>query len=175
FRGPDAQECWTDSHVGLGHAMLRTSVEMAHEQQPRTLDGHVWITADARIDAREELIQKLRADGCLGLARANDAELILIAYRVWGTSCVDHLLGDFSFAIWDGIRKRLFCARDHFGVRPFYYARIDRCLIVSNNLETIREHPCVSYKLNDLAIVNFLLFRYHPRIDQTSFADIQSL
>jgi asparagine synthase (glutamine-hydrolysing) len=175
FRGPDAQECWTDSHVGLGHAMLRTTFEMAEEQQPRTLDGRIWITADARIDAREELIQKLRAGGCSGLAQANDADLILNAYRVWNTNCVDHLLGDFSFAIWDGIRTRLFCARDHFGVRPFYYARVGGCLIVSNNLETIRRHPRVSDKLNDLAIVNFLLLRYQPRIDQTSFADIQSL
>ena len=175
FRGPDAQESWTGSHVGLGHAMLRTTVEMAEEQQPRSLDGLVWITADARIDAREELIHKLEANACRELAHANDADLILHAYRVWDTSCVHHLVGDFAFAIWDASRQRLFCARDHFGVRPFYYARVCGCLIFSNNLDTIRRHPRVSDKLNDLAIVNFLLFRYQPRIDQTSFADIQSL
>ena len=139
------------------------------------LDGLVWITADARIDAREELIHKLEANACRELAHANDADLILHAYRVWDTSCVHHLVGDFAFAIWDASRQRLFCARDHFGVRPFYYARVCGCLIFSNNLDTIRQHPRVSDKLNDLAIVNFLLFRYQPRIDQTSFADIQSL
>ena len=136
----------------------------------------VWITADARIDARDELIRKLEANGSRGLRHAaTDADLILHAYRVWGTRCVDHLLGDFAFAIWDAMRKRLFCARDHFGVRPFYYAQVGEHLIFGNNLETIRQHPRVSDELNDLAIVNFLLFRHQPRINQTSFADIQAL
>jgi asparagine synthase (glutamine-hydrolysing) len=175
FRGPDSQETWISSHVGFGHAMLRTTFETVEEHQPRSLDGKVWITADARIDARHELIDKLEADACRELAHANDAELILHAYRVWGTSCIHHLLGDFAFAIWDASRQRLFCARDHFGVRPFYYARVGGCLVFSNNLDTIRRHPRVSDELNDLAIVNFFLFRYQPRIDQTSFADIQSL
>ena len=48
FRGPDAQETWVGGHVGLG--MLRTTFEMAAERQPRTLDGRIWITADARIE-----------------------------------------------------------------------------------------------------------------------------
>jgi asparagine synthase (glutamine-hydrolysing) len=175
FRGPDAQEIWISSHVGFGHAMLRTTFEMAEEQQPRSLDGRVWITADARIDARDELIHKLEANACRELAHASDTDLILHAYRVWDSGCVHHLLGDFAFAIWDASRQRLFCARDHFGVRPFYYGWIRKCLIFSNNLDTIRQHPFVSDELNDLAMVNFLLFRYQPRIDQTSFADIQSL
>jgi asparagine synthase (glutamine-hydrolysing) len=175
YRGPDAQQTWIDTYVGLGHAMLRTTFEMAEDQQPRTLDGRVWITADARIDAREELIHKLKANAPTELAHVTDTDLILHAYRVWGLDCIRHLLGDFAFAIWDTSRQRLFCARDHFGVRPFYYAKVNRCLIFSNNLETIRRHPLVSDELNDLAIVNFLLFRYQPRIDQTSFKDIQAL
>jgi asparagine synthase (glutamine-hydrolysing) len=175
FRGPDAQESWANSHVGLGHTMLRTTFQMMKEQQPRTLDGQVWITADARIDAREELIHELEVKGWGSLSGATDTDLILYAYRAWDTNCVHHLLGDFVFAIWDAPRQRLFCARDHFGVRPFYYAEVGGCLIFSNNLDTIRRHPRVSDELNDLAIVNFLLFRYQTRADQTSFADIQSL
>jgi len=176
FRGPDAQEIWSDTYVGLGHAMLRTTFEMATERQPWSLDGKVWITADARIDARDELKEKLRAKGgCRALEEASETHLILCAYQVWGTDCVQHLIGDFAFAIWDGPRQRLFCARDHFGVRPFYYAELGGGLIFSNNLETIRRHPRVSDELNDLAIVNYLLFRYQPRVDQTSFKDIQSL
>ena len=60
FRGPDAQEVWIDRNVGLGHTMLRTTWEAETEKQPWTVDGQVWIVADARIDAREELIQKLK-------------------------------------------------------------------------------------------------------------------
>ena len=87
FRGPDAQDVWNGSEVGLGHAMLRTTFEMANERQPRSLDGQFWITADARIDARQELIRELEAEGCRGLARAHDSDLILHAYRVWDTRC----------------------------------------------------------------------------------------
>ncbi|HEV8187296.1 MAG TPA: asparagine synthetase B, partial [Pyrinomonadaceae bacterium] len=65
------------------------------------------IFANARIDARDEPLP--------------DAELILNAYEKWGDDCVKHLLGDFAFAIWDERRQRLFCARDHFGVKPFFY------------------------------------------------------
>ena len=56
FRGPDAQETWIGGNVGLGHTMLRTTWEAEHERQPCSLDGQVWITADARIDARRDLI-----------------------------------------------------------------------------------------------------------------------
>ena len=108
FRGPDAQEIWVNSDVGLGHAMLQTTFEMTEERQPRSLDD-VWITADARIDARDELIRKLEANGSRGFRHAaTDADLILHAYRVWGTRCVDHLLGDFAFAIWDALAKTSF-------------------------------------------------------------------
>jgi asparagine synthase (glutamine-hydrolysing) len=174
FRGPDAQETVTDSHVGLGHAMLRTTSEVADERQPKSLGGRLWITADARLDAREKLIHKLRSRGHI-VERATDAELILKAYSVWGTGCINHFIGDFSFAIWDRPQQRLFCARDQFGVRPFYYAKVSNRLIISNDLGTIRRHPQVSDKLNELAIVNLLLFRYQPRIDQTAFSDINAL
>ena len=63
YRGPDAQEIWTGGAVGLGHAMLRTTRESFADRQPASLDGQVWITADARVDARTELIQKLQSKG----------------------------------------------------------------------------------------------------------------
>ena len=69
------------------------------------------ITANARIDGREELIAKLH--GKLTLKSSpSDAELILNAYEAWGEDCVKHLIGDFAFAIWDNRLQRFFCARD---------------------------------------------------------------
>ena len=106
---------------------------------------------------------------------ATDADLILHAYRVWGTSCVDHLLGDFAFAIWDALATASILCSGSLRRSSILLRQVGECLIFSNNLDTIRQHPRVSDELNDLAIVNFLLFRYQPRIDQTSFADIQSL
>src|SRR5213593_4056581 len=119
FRGPDAQGIWIDGSIGLGHTTLRTTWAAETENQPLTLDGKVWLTADVRLDAREELLKKLQDKLDRSLTREripSDAELILFAYEVWGEECLKHLIGDFVFAIWDGGAQRLFCARDHFGV-----------------------------------------------------------
>ena len=92
---------------------------------------------------------------------APDSELILHAYAAWGEACVQHLRGDFAFAIWDARRKVLFCARDHFGVKPFYYAELDGVFIFSNTLDCVRLHPDVSGELNESAVADFLLFGLH--------------
>jgi len=123
FRGPDARGVWTDGAIGFAHTMLRTTYESREEQQPASLDGRLWITADARLDGRAELLTELRQGGRDVRESAPDSEVILHAYAVWGSECVDHLLGDFSFAIWNARSKNLFCARDHFGIKPFYYVQ----------------------------------------------------
>jgi asparagine synthase (glutamine-hydrolysing) len=127
------------------------------------------------VDGRAELVQKLGAKEPVDLRASTDVELILHAYHVWGEGCVKHLLGDFAFAIWDSHRKRLFCARDHFGVKLFYYARVANCLIFSNTLNCIRLHPGVTDKLNELAIGDFLLFGYNTELSTTTFSDIKRL
>ncbi len=176
LRGPDAQKIWIDDNVGLGHALLKTTHESEHERQPFTLDGRFWIVADARVDARRELVAQLKARGHDDLsAQATDVELILRAYLIWGEHCVEHLLGDFAFAIWDAPQQRLFCARDQLGVKPFFYAHIGRRLIFSSSLDCIRQHPSVSRRLNDLAIADFLLFDLNQDLATTSFTDIQRL
>ena len=63
YRGPDVRQIWTDGPVGFGHTMLRTTFESEFEQQPCSLDGQVWITADARIDGRKELVSELERKG----------------------------------------------------------------------------------------------------------------
>ena len=178
FRGPDAQEIFCQGPLGLGHAMLRATREAATEKQPGALDDRLYIVADARIDARAELIDKLKtksnAAGSLSLSTP-DSELILHAYESWGERCVEHLLGDFSFAIWDAPRRRLFCARDHFGVKLLYYSYIGSTIVFSNTLNCVRQHPAVSDRFNDLAIADFLLFDSNQNPATTSFSDIQRL
>src|SRR5712671_1712529 len=175
FRGSDAQNNWVDGSVGFGHTLLRISPESEHERQPLSLDGKTWIVADCRVDARPELIAELASSGHHDIVRAPDAELVLRAYTVWRDHCVDHLLGDYAFAIWDSTHRRLFCARDQMGVKPFYYAYVDSRLIFSNTLDCIRQHPAVSEDLNDLAIADFLLFDMIQEPGATSFKDIQRL
>jgi asparagine synthase (glutamine-hydrolysing) len=175
YRGPDAEDVWLDGHVGFGHAMLRTTTESVRESQPCSLDGLVWITADARVDGRNDLIRKLELAGRTGLESPTDPELLLHAYHAWGDACVDHVIGDFAFAIWDGRQQQLFCARDHFGLKPFYYARLAQCLVFGNTLNSIREHPAVSSRLNEVSIGDFLLFDFNQDPLTTAFLDIRCL
>lgn len=175
FRGPDAQHLWINGHVGLGHALLKTNDESARECQPFQLGDDIWIAADARVDRREDLVSKLTAASERPAPDAVDAELILRSYRAWGRACTDHLLGDFAFAIWDGAKQSLFCARDHMGVKPFYYAQIGSLLLFGNTLDCIRQHPAVSNRLNDLAIADFLLFDINQDAATTAFADVRRL
>ena len=97
FRGPDAQDSWADGAAGLGHAMLRTTFESEREQQPFSLDGKVWITADARIDGRDELKKEIGAGDRDRFGELTDVELILRAYHAWGEDCAKHLIGDLPF------------------------------------------------------------------------------
>lgn len=174
FRGPDAQRTWLGGHVGFGLALLKTTAEDEHAP-PFGPDGEIRIVADARVDGRRDLEAKLRAHSYDPPADAGDAELILRSYQLWGEKCVEHLLGDFAFAIWDGPRRRLFCARDQMGVKPFFYAHLGPLFLFSNTLDCIRRHPAISSRLNDLSIADFLLFDLIQDPAATAFADIRRL
>ena len=177
YRGPDARETWSNGSIGLGHTMLRTTRGSQVERQPANLGGRLWITADARIDCREELKSKLAEleSGKSSGPTVTDSDLILRSYAAWGADCVQHLRGDFAFAIWDAPRKLLFCARDHFGIKPFYYSEMGELFLFSNTLDCVRQHPEVSSELNDAAIGDFLLFGLNCDVATTTFRDIRRL
>lgn len=170
-RGPDGQSTHCSGNVALGHALLRTQPD-EDDRQPLTLDGQTWIVADARLDARSELCAQLECAD----EPASDAELVLRAYVKWDVGCVDHLLGDFSFAIWDARSSALFVGRDHLGIKPLYYAQVGRWVVVSSVLECVRMHPAVCRdEFNDGAIADFLLFGHKADHDTTAFRDIHRL
>jgi asparagine synthase (glutamine-hydrolysing) len=175
FHGPDGSDVWAEGAVGLGHTLLATTWESHGERQPCSLDGRVWVAADARVDGRDELLAALRSAGREVPETATDAALILHAYHAWEEDCVGHLLGDFAFAVWDGRRRRLFCARDHFGIKPFYYAVSGEVLVWSNTLNCVRAHPAVSDRLNDQALGDFLVFGFNQEPATTTFADVRRL
>jgi asparagine synthase (glutamine-hydrolysing) len=175
YRGPDRTEVWARGQVGLVHTMLRTTPESSGERQPASLDGEVWISADARLDGRETLLGALRDGGCRCEQDATEPELLLHAYRLWSEQCVEYLLGDFAFAIWDGRARRLFCARDHFGVKPFFYAEGNGALIFSNTIDAPRLHPGVSEELYEPAIADFLILGYGHDVERTAIAAVRRL
>jgi asparagine synthase (glutamine-hydrolysing) len=129
------------------------------------------ITADARIDGRDDLIAKLPH----APRKASDAELILLAYQTWGEDCVKHLIGDFAFSIWDSRSRRMFCARDHFGVKPFFFTHFGNDFLWSTKLNELRADPRVSDILNETAIGDYLVFGLNQDLSTTTFRDIQRL
>ena len=175
YRGPDSRATWQDGSIGLGHTLLRTTYESAGEEQPASLDGRFWITADARLDDRAELIAKMERGGRKIGRSVPDSTLILQAYSLWDAACIEHLRGEFSFGIWDARTRTLFCARDHFGIKPFYYSKLGKIFVFSNTLNTVRLHPEVSEELNDTAIGDFLLFGLNYDNATTTFRDVQRL
>ena len=151
-RGPDGAGVWSEGSVGLGHRMLWTTPESLHERLPLVNEtGDLVLTADARIDNRDELI------AALGLTdrppgEITDSQLILAAYEKWGEHCPGKLLGDFAFAIWDERRQKLFCARDHFGVKPFYYYSSGRAFVFASEIKALLCLPEVPRRLNELRV-----------------------
>lgn len=160
-RGGDGSNLWLEGEIGLGHQMLWTTPESLLEQLPLVQDQYV-ITADARIDNREELIAAL-GWGDRPIDTITDSDLILGAYRQWGEQCPKHLLGDFAFAIWDQSQRSLFCARDHFGVKPFYYFQSEHQFLFATEMKALLKLPQVPYRLNEVRIADYLSLMFEDK------------
>ncbi|RAZ91266.1 lasso peptide isopeptide bond-forming cyclase [Mesorhizobium hawassense] len=150
-RARDGSSWWVDGSVALGHAWLDTTGEDG--PGPLTMaGGRLAITADCRLDNRDELLARL------GLRDRSiaDAVLIMRAYLKWGEACPTYLQGDFAFAIWDGEQQALFCARDHFGVKPFYYHSTGRRFAFASEIGPILSLDGVGRRLSEHQISGFL-------------------
>ena len=127
--GWDARFVQTRGAVALGSAVLDATPEAAFEREHptdalslQTPDGKMLLLAgDVRLDGRSALAAELGLDTTKA-AVWSDGRLALEAYSRWGEEAPVHLSGDFAFAVWDEAHQSLFCARDRFGVRPFYFA-----------------------------------------------------
>lgn len=151
---------WAAAGVGLGEqrrpAQAGSEGNPSQEERPlatgRRADG-LAIAAWARLDDRRALASTLGVSHCV-----DDRELILCAYRRWGVECPRHLLGDYAFAIFDGRRQRLFCARDHAGVRPLYYAQAKSGVVFASAVESVLAGPGVDPQLDDATVATYLKF-----------------
>jgi asparagine synthase (glutamine-hydrolysing) len=155
-RGP-GEGAWCGGAVALGHRLLHTTPESLRETLPLVeRGGGLALTADARIDNRQELMDAL--PGSARPARdAPDSALILAAYRTWGVHCVAHLVGDFAFALWDDAKGHLFCARDHFGVKPFYYHhQPGRLFAFATEIKGMLALPQVPRRLDETRVADYL-------------------
>ena len=157
-RGPDGSGVWYGLSIGLGHQKLHTTPESLQEVFPlANRDQSLFLTADARIDNRKELLEVFDIPEKLAI-KTTDAELILQAYETWGPKCPEKLIGAFAFAIWDTARRQLFCARDHYGLKPFYYCSIPgRLFALASEIKSLLQLPEVPQELNESAVADHLL------------------
>ncbi|MGE3915802.1 MAG: asparagine synthase-related protein, partial [Hyphomicrobiaceae bacterium] len=165
-RGPEATRLWHDGRAGLGHTLLATTPEAAREPMPfRHAATGCVITADARLDNRDELLPLLgladRKDTC------GDGEVLLEAYLKWGPPGLARLLGDFAFVLWDPRRQALIAARDVFGMRPLCWHRSDRLLAIASEPKAILALPEVPREIDIGRTADFLIPELEG-IDKTS-------
>lgn len=145
-RGPDGVNTYGEAGVVLGHLLLKVSPSDEFEIGPYA-DGDLIIVANARLDARKELMAALQlteADAMI----VTDTQLLLRAYKQWGAGFVKKIYGDFSFAIWNKKERQLFCGRDAIGVKPLFYYFADGRFVFSTELRAIVNLPFVHTTLD---------------------------
>lgn len=154
-RGPDGSKIWCEGPVAFGHQMLHTTQESMHEILPfEDEESGLVITADARIDNRKDLALKL---GVKDNECVSDSYFILKAFEKWGEKCHEMLIGDFAFAIWDAKKENLFCARDHMGVKPFYYHISNDLFCFATEIKALLTIPEVPIRVNDRKVAFYLV------------------
>jgi asparagine synthase (glutamine-hydrolysing) len=168
----DERGVWCDGPAALASRGQHAGAGLRHETQVvRHREAGWFLVGDARIDNREDLARTL------GLGNAHllsDGAVILGAYERWGEACPVHLVGDFSFAIWNAGSRTLFCARDAMGVRPFYYAHSPRRLAFASEIKALRVLDDVSDALDPEQVAMFLEAEQDDR-DRTLFREIRRL
>jgi len=154
-RGADGIDTVELGRLALGHCLMRVNREDANEAQPIVARDAVLV-ADLRLDNRDELA------AIFGIAEADlatlpDSELLLRAWRHWGDSCAEHLLGDFAFALWDRARSSLLIARDHMGQRPLLYHRGEGFIAFATELNALFAAGDIPRRLNEDELARRLL------------------
>lgn len=135
-RGPHRRATREVGPCSLAHAALWTTHEAEQEEQPqRHVTRDIWVAADARIDNRAELVATLR--GSVEQPLHTDADLLLGAYEWWGADLVDHVVGDFAFAMWDADIEELLVARDPVGIRPLFSAHTPTGFVAASTLPAV--------------------------------------
>jgi asparagine synthase (glutamine-hydrolysing) len=145
------------ARVGLGHRRLAILDLSDRGLQPMSAGASgAWIVFNGEIYNHLELRAELEARGRFFNTRT-DTEVLLQSYLEWGEDCLGRLDGMFAFAIWDGSRGRLFCARDRLGIKPFYYATPGEHFIFASEIKGLLPFPGLSAAADDDGVLGFLV------------------
>jgi len=172
-RGPDDSGYYFKENVGFGFRRL-SIIDLNNGHQPLSNeDGTIWIVFNGEIynhlTLREELIKRGHQ-----FKTKSDTETIVHLYEEYGSDCVNHLRGMFGFAIWDEKKKKLFCARDRFGIKPFFYYIDNEKLIFGSEIKCILSQTKTSSTLSIPMLDQYLTFGYSSE-DGTIYQNIKKI
>ena len=172
-RGPDGEGVFRDEHCALGHRRL-SIVDLAAGAQPMgNEDDSLQVVYNGEIYNHADLRPGLEAAGHRYKTRC-DTEGILHAYEQYGRGCVERFRGMFAFAVWSRTERKLFCARDRLGIKPFYYWFDGSVFVFGSEVKALLEHPAVSAELEEGMLAEYLTLGYSSG-ERTLFRGVKRL
>ena len=161
--------------VALGHRRLAILDLSDRGLQPMSAGASgAWIVFNGEIYNHQELRSELETRGRHFNTRT-DTEVLLQSYLEWGVECLQRLDGMFAFAVWDGARGRLFCARDRLGIKPFYYATPEDHFIFASEIKGLLSFPGLRPAADDEGVLGFLVHGNCDYRERTIFRDVKAL
>lgn len=171
-RGPDGAGVFCAKNIGLGHRRL-SIIDLTDAGHQPMSTAHLTITYNGEVYNYIELREELKSLG-VTFHTDSDTEVILAAYQVWGTDCTTRFNGMWAFAIHDAQNQIVFCSRDRFGIKPFYYYLSDSIFAFGSEIKQLLDFPAA--RVADLnKISNYLIFGETEHFDTTFFANIKKL
>lgn len=173
-RGPDYTGLWLDENVALGHNRLSILDLSPSSHQPFiSADNRFVLIFNGEIYNYLELKKELEAKQYT-FRTTSDTEVLLAAYQAWGAGCLEKLNGMFAFAIWDKVRHQLFAARDRFGVKPFYYSRLEDNFVFASEIPVLWEAGVIK-QANEPVWASFFAYGSYGMPRETFWKDIAQL
>lgn len=170
-RGPDSEGRYVDGDAALGFRRLSIIDLSAVGNQPLyNEDRSMVLVFNGEIYNYKELRTELIEAGHIFVSNT-DSETLLHGYEQWGESLVERLRGMYAFTIWDINKKKLFAARDIFGIKPLYYAQMNGTLMFGSEIKSFMEHPKFDKVFNEAALGNYLSFQFVPE-NETFFKGV---
>lgn len=174
-RGPDGEGYYIKDNIGLGHRRLIIIDSSDSANQPMSNeDNSIWITYNGEIYNYIELREELKSKGHIFKSRS-DTEVIIHSYEEYGFKCLEKFIGMFAFCIWDEKQKILFCAKDRFGIKPFYYYYNKDCFIFASEKKAILEIDKFLKEPDENSISEYLIYGFKNHKNNTFIKDIKSI
>ena len=172
-RGPDGYGSYVSKNIGLGHRRL-SIIDLDGGAQPISNEnGTIHIVFNGEIYNYIELREELKQHGHI-FKTQSDTEVIIHGYEEWDVDCVKRFNGIFSFAIWNDKKKCLFLARDHLGVKPLYYIKLNNKLLFASEIKSLLQDKEVPREVDIKSLQELFTFRYVPS-PNTLFRNIEKL